>query len=401
MSTVIEPAAKVGPVDPEVKRTAYAIGTLFFVNGAVFSNWLPRIPEVRERLGVDNRGLGAALIGGGLGGLVGSFLVAVVLARFGSRRVVLVAASTLAVLLPVISVVPSAFALAALLTTLGFFDILNDMAMNSQGVTVQMQTPTSIMHRLHGAWSLGFLIGSGVGSLAAAAKVPVGVHLSVVAVLLLAGVASVRSRLIKHDPAPVSPSASASASSSSGRSRLLSPYVLAMAVMAVGVAWLEAVPLDWSAVAMRDLFSIDRLTGLGTFTFACAMFIGRLNGDRVLERVGVGRLLDGSLAVSLAGAAIVVVSPNVVVALLGFAVWGLGASVMFPQLYTMAGNLPGSAAGAGLGAMAVGQRLGFMAAPPIVGSIARQESLRWSFAAAACGALVIVLVTRRWVRTAA
>jgi len=62
---------------------------LFFVNGAIYGNWIPRLPEIKDRLGVSNAGLGVALIGGGIGGLIGSLAVGAIVARLGSRRVVL------------------------------------------------------------------------------------------------------------------------------------------------------------------------------------------------------------------------------------------------------------------------------------------------------------------------
>ena len=378
-------------------RIAFAIGALFFTNGAVFSNWLPRIPEVRERLEVDNSGLGTALVGGGLGGLIGSFLVAAVLARFGSRRLVLTAATTLALLLPLIAAVPTPFALAALLTALGLSDVFNDMAMNTQGVMAQARLPQSIMHRLHGMWSFGFLTGSGIGSLASAAKVPIWMHLVAVSAVLLSPIAFVRKRLIPTDAAD-EPTGEPM---SGGRTRRITPYMITMAIMAIGVAWIEIIPSEWSAVAMTDLFDAGRLAGAGTFTFACAMFVGRLNGDRVVERYGSTRMLDGSLVLVMIGAAIVIGAQHSVMLLAGLAVWGLGASVMFPQLYTMAGSQPGTAGAAALGAMGVGQRLGFMVGPFLAGQIAAASSLRWTFAATALGGFVVVMATRASTKTGA
>lgn len=369
--------------------TARAVGVLFFVNGAVFSNWLPRVPEVRDRLAIDNAGLGAALIGGGLGGLIGSFLVAKLLARLGSRRLVLVAAPLLALLLPLIAVVPSAFALAAVLTALGFLDVFNDMAMNAQGVIVQERLGRSIMQRLHGGWSLGFVVGAAIGSLAAAAHIDVGVHLSTVAVALLVTLFVVRGRLVRIDP---------QASQAEGASRRgVSRPMVAVGVMAVAIAWIEITPSEWSAVVARDVFHATRAAGAATVVFASAILAARLLGDRVVDRFGSARVFDGAVAVSVVGAAVVITAPTLVLALIGFAIWGFGVSVIFPQLYGMAARLPGTAAGAGLGAMAVGQRLGGLVGPLAVGTIAERSSLRWSFAVLVTAAMVLVLATRRTV----
>jgi predicted MFS family arabinose efflux permease len=371
-----------------------ATAGLFFVNGLVYSNWLPRIPEVRDRLGVSNGGLGVTLIGGGLGGLIGSFAVAKLLAKFGSRTTVLVAASLLALGLPLIAVVPNAFALACLLSLLGFIDVNNDVAMNAQGVSAQGRLGKSIMNRLHAFWSVGGVVGAGIGSLASAAKIGLGVHLSCVAVVQLLTIAAASTSLLRVDPAIEPLKAATQPDGTTRKARLISPTVIAMALMAIGIAWLEITPGDWSAVAMKDIFSAGKLIGFAPVVFAGMMLVGRLGGDHVLDRIGSDNLLGLALAIAAVGGVIVVVAPITAVALIGFGIWGLGVSVIFPQLYAMAATLPGTAAGAGLGAMALGQRFGFMIGSAAVGAIADWQTLRWSFAAAIIGAVTLTLLTR-------
>ena len=181
--------AETSTTDPTTKASGLAVAGLFFVNGLVFSNWIPRIPDVRDRLGMDNGGLGATLIGGGLGGIIGSVLVARFLRQFGSRRLVLMAATSLALLLPLVALAPSPIVLVAVLTSLGFCDVFNDMAMNTQGTIVQGRLSRSIMQRLHAAWSCGAACGAATGALASAYDVGVGIHLGLVAVLLLSVIA--------------------------------------------------------------------------------------------------------------------------------------------------------------------------------------------------------------------
>jgi hypothetical protein len=62
-------------------------------------------------------------------------------------------------------------------------------------------------------------------------------------------------------------------------------------------------------------------------------------------------------------------------ALVGFAFWGLGISVALPVLYKLAGSHPSFGEGSGLAALTVGTRLGFMAAPALIGVTATAWSL--------------------------
>ncbi len=387
------PGQKVSVKTSSNRGSVIAVAALFFVNGFMFSNWLPRIPEVRDRLGVGNGGLGTALIGGGIGGLVASTLASRVFGRFNSRPVVTTAALSLAALLPFISLVPSPLSLMALLSALGFLDVFNDLAMNTQGMIVQERLGRSIMHRLHAGWSLGFTTGALFGSLASAAKLPMELHLSLVAAVLIVTVLTARPRLTPQDPRP---DAERATGTNAPRTKfVISKVVVAMAIMAVGIGFLEVAPNDWSAVALRDLFHATRWQGIGAVVFASFMLLGRLGGDHVLERIGVRSLITTALGLSVAGAAVVVIARSMPVAVAGFALWGLGVSVMFPQLYTMAAKLPGTSAGAGLGAMAVGQRSGFLLTPVIVGQLSDWKGLRVAFTVIAAFAAMFVVTTRR------
>ncbi len=379
--------------EPRTRHSGMAVAVLFFVNGMTFSNWLPRIPEVRDRLGLGNAGLGATLLGGGLGGIVGSLLVARASERLGSKRLLVVAASALAIGLPLIGFAPSAIVLLLVLTALGMLDVFNDVAMNAQGVTVQDRIQRSIMNRLHAMWSLGFTAGAVLGSTASAAGIGVRVHLSVVGAMLLCTVLVVQRWLISVDPPhEVASKAEKRASGSSGR---FSIVVVAMTFAALAAAALEVTPNDWAAVMLRDVFDAGKVSGFGTVACAGAMLVGRLGGDHVLDRVGERRLLVGALSLVGAGSLITIVAPVTAVALVGLVVWGLGLSVVFPQLYATAARLPGTSAGAGLGSMLLGQRMGGMLTAVSVGALAEWRDLRVAFAVVSATALLILTLTIR------
>ena len=387
-----------GPAGPRNRYSGMAVAVLFFVNGATFSNWLPRVPEIRNRLELGNAGLGATLLGGGLGGIIGSLVVARAMDRFGSRRLLVIAAGTLSVGLPLIGFVPAAVVLLLLLTCLGMLDVFNDVAMNAQGVIVQDRLGRSIMNRLHAMWSLGFTAGALVGSAAASAGVGVRTHLTVVGAVLLVTVLVVQRWLIAIDP-PVSPVDAVAPddgqTSMPVESRRWSRVTITMAFAALAAAALEITPNDWAAVFMLDDFDFGRAAGFGTVACAGAMLVGRLFGDHVLDRVGERRLLIGAIVVSGVGAAITVVAPVGAVALVGLSIWGLGLSVVFPQLYATAARLPGTSAGSGLGSMLLGQRLGGMLTAVLVGGLAQWWDLRVAFALVAGVALVVLGLTVR------
>ena len=378
---------------PRLRHSGAAVAVLFFVNGATFSNWLPRIPEIRDQLGLGNAGLGATLLGGGLGGIIGALVVGKVIDRLGSRRLLTVVATALSAGMPLIAFAPHAVVLLVLLTTLGALDVCNDVAMNAQGVIVQQRLGRSIMNRLHAMWSLGFTGGAVVGSAASAAGASVRAQLVTVGVLLFVSVVVARRWLIPVDPPPNAESVSETGSAMP--SKRLSPVTVMMGLAALGAVALEVTPNEWSAELMRDEIDFGKDAGFGTMACAGAMLVGRLGGDHVLDRIGERRLFKWARILVGIGALITVAAPVGAVALVGLVVWGLGLSVVFPQLYATAARLPGVSAGAGLGSMLLGQRLGAMLAAVSVGALAEWENLRVAFGVVVGVAFAILSVTSR------
>lgn len=336
---------------------------LFFVNGVVVGSWLPRLPEIRGRLGLDLGTLGLTLALGGLGSLAGSAISGLVVDRYGSRRSGVVAALVVYLFLPFIAIVPTGALLAIVLAFMGCVDSLADVGMNAVGVRVEKSVGRSVMTRLHGLWSLGTLVGSGFSALAILIGLGLGAHLLVMSVLGV-GAALFASRLIEESAPRLR----------EGRS----PGRLAVGLTLAGglAVFVEGAPFDWSALFLIDFTgSGGALAGTGVIVFTAGMLAGRLAGDHVVDRLGAVRTLHAGIAVALAALFFVVGLQSAGLALVGFAVWGLGISVALPVLYKLAGSHPSFGEGSGLAALTVGTRLGFMAAPALIGVSATAWSL--------------------------
>ncbi|HYJ25822.1 MAG TPA: MFS transporter [Acidimicrobiia bacterium] len=336
---------------------------LFFVNGVVVGSWLPRLPELRDRLGIDLSALGLTLALGGLGSLIGSSLSGLVVGRFGARRTAVIAGAAVYVVLPLIAVAPVALVLALVLAIIGFIDAQADVGMNAVGVRVEEAVGRSVMTRLHGLWSLGTLIGSGFSALAVLAGIDLGIQLVIVSVIGL-GTALYAARLIP-ETAP-----RRREGERSGR--------LAVGLMLAGgfAVFIEGAPFDWSALFLVDVTGTgEALAGTGVIVFTGGMLIGRLAGDHVVDRFGAIPTLYSGIVVSVLACFFVVGLQTVVTSLIGFAVWGLGISVALPVLYKLAGSHRSFGEGSGLAALTVGTRLGFMVAPALIGVAATAWTL--------------------------
>jgi MFS family permease len=370
---------------------------LFFVNGASFSSWLPRVPEVRDRLDLSLGELGTVLLAVGLGGLVSSAVGGVVVDRLGSRRASVGASILLAGGLPLIGMAPSAVLLAGALLCLSAVDAVADIAMNVQAADVQRRLGRSIIQRFHAGWSIGTVTGAAAGTAAAALEVSLTVQLVATGAVLAALVLWARPALAT-DVEPPPPA-------QEGVRR--SGAVLLLAGLAVLLALVEGTPGDWAAVFADDVHDASEgIAGLGYVAVAAGMVVGRLAGDRAADHFGGPKLFRLALTVAGVGAFVVVTSPHVAVVIVGFAVTGCGISVLFPALYLQAATTPGVPAGLGLGVMASGARCGFLVSPVTVGAISEATTLRVGISVviggAALGALLLGRVAGRMsLRTAA
>ena len=147
-------------------RARVAVATVFFVNGAVLASWVPHIPAVQMKLGLNSAVLGFALLGMAAGALMGIPLAGWWIPRVGSRRVVRVSAAVFfaALCLPILA--PNLALLIAALVLPGASNGAMDVSMNAQAVIVEQRVGRPIMSSFHGMWSVGGLAGAGACALA-------------------------------------------------------------------------------------------------------------------------------------------------------------------------------------------------------------------------------------------
>ncbi|MBJ7451787.1 MAG: MFS transporter, partial [Blastococcus sp.] len=121
----------------ELRRARVAVATCFALNAIFYANLVPRLPEVRDGLGLSNGVLGLALAGLPLGALVLGPAAAVLVRRYGSGPVAAYGSVVLAVGVAAVALAPNWLALAAVLLVVGGMDAIVDVAQNAHGLRVQ------------------------------------------------------------------------------------------------------------------------------------------------------------------------------------------------------------------------------------------------------------------------
>ena len=368
------PLSPTVPMD-RARAARVAVSVLFFANGAMSSSVLPRLPAIRDALDLSKGELGTALAAMAVGGLLAGGLVGILIARFGSGRVAIVAGVLATAVLAVVGLAFSWATLALAYLVLGMFDATLDAAMNSHGIGIQRVYRRSILQGFHGMWSVGGVVGSFVGALAAAAGVPVPVHLLVVAIVLAVAILIAGRSLLPAvvADAPHGDLAEAEPVHLRALPRLLR-VLLPIAMLGILCVVLQSSAASWSAVFLTDVLHAPAGVAAAAFTvYMAAMVLGRLTNDAWVNRFGstaivrVGAVLGALGLVAVIGSAPLVLTP---LAFVGFALVGLGSSPMFPVMIGAAGSRPGIPAGHGVALVSWLVRIGLIAAPAVIGGAA-------------------------------
>ena len=345
------------------------------MNGVVIASFVPRLPEIRTRIGIDVDQLGLLLTFGVVGGFAASALCGGLIDRFGTKATMTAASVGVIVTLPLLGLASSPLGFLTALAALQFFDVLIDVPMNLQGSWLSGRRKVPVINRLHGVWSVGTVTG-GIGATIAASRVSLEVHLLTVSMMLLAALAFIVPRLPTDDGAADEPTAERPPEGADQRLQhdggLPSKWLVLVTFGALGALAIvsELVPGDWGTIRLVDDLDVDTGTaGLAFVAFTLGMVAGRFGGDTASSKLGRGRLSRLAVIVGTAGLSIaaLAVSPPLVIG--GFFVAGLGTAVIFPGLYDVAARAPGRP-GDVLGAMTAGIRVGLLVVPVTVGLLA-------------------------------
>ncbi len=382
------------------RRALASVAVQFFVNGMLFASFVPRLPEIRDRIDIDSDELGVLLSIGALAGLLGSVVVGRLVERFGTRRLLVVAGILLCASLALIGIATVPAVLVFGLAALSIFDVLVDSAMNLQGSWISGRRHAPVMNRLHGLWSLGTVVGGVAASQLAGLGVSLRAHLIAVAVLMLFAVLAVGSGLLRTDEhvgADESPPSAPGGATAGSLRRWLRGPLLALGIVGACSIAMEMTSSDWAAFRLSDDFDASPgVAGLAFVAFTVGMTLGRFGGDSAIYRLGHQRVADTGIAMTIVGLATASFAPIQWLVLVGYVVAGLGVATQFPKLYDDAARYPGRP-GAGLGALTGGSRIALLVTPLLVGALA---SSRLSVGAATAAvtlpaAAVFVLISRR------
>ena len=368
---------------PRPGRARLAVAIIFCLNGLALANWIARIPDVKQQLGLSDQRLGLVLLCVAAGALVAQPTVGWLIGRVGSRRMttVMLIGFCLSVILP--GLASDMLSLMGVLFVFGACNGGLDVAMNAQAALVEQRYARPIMSSFHGLWSIGGLVGASIGGLIATQGVSVRAHLFGVAIIAVT-VAVLAARWLVVDD---------SVRHAAGPNFALPPRALVvLGLIAFGVLFCEGAIADWSAVYLREgLRSTPAVAATGFAVFSLLMAAGRLTGDALALRFGPAWVVRGGGALVALGIGVALVSDVPIIAIAGFGMIGAGLACSFPLILSAAARTPGVAANTAIAAMATTGYTGFLVGPPLIGTVAEAVTLRGALGLLALVGLLVAV----------
>lgn len=275
----------------DLTRLRTALTVFFALDGFIFAGWVVRIPAIKQQTGASASTLGLALLGVSAGAVVTMMFIGRLCRRYGSHPVTVICGILLSLSVALPPLAHSAPALGAGLLVFGAAYGGINVAFNSAAVDLVRALQRPIMPSFHAAFSLGGMIGAGLGGLIAGSLSPTRhlLGLTVIGLLVTALTGRVLLRIQPPEPPESSPADESAPRRLDTRTRGL---VVTFGLIALCTAYGEGALADWSALHLeQDLHATPGAAAVGYSSFALAMTVGRLTGTRLLERLGRTRTL--------------------------------------------------------------------------------------------------------------
>lgn len=359
-----------------------AVNIFFLINGLIIATLASRFVQIQEIYILSNKQLGFLLLAMSIGAFIGMPITGWLIHRFGSKRITTIAGLCMPIGLLILPWSPVWSLLFIPFFMVGASNGIMDVAMNAQAVEVEKLWKRSIMTFFHALFSVGMMIGAGIGSICISSGIHPRLHFMSVAIFSFIILALTSSYLLKEE------------AQEQEEDNVLFAWptgaLIALGIIAFCCMMGEGAMADWSAIYMEKIVEAEKsLQVAGLFAFSALMALARFMGDGGRDKYGDKRMMMIGAFTSLLGIAMILTVLHPYVVILGFGLVGLGLANVVPIVYSLAGNYPGVQPGVGIAAATTIGYTGFMAGPPLIGFLADAFDLR--FALGCLGALFVVM----------
>ena len=346
----------------------------FGLGGITVATWGPRLPAVKAELGIGIATIGLLLAGVTVGAIAGLLASTPILHWLGSRDgvtasllVVAAAMTVIGVAITLRSVPLVSFAFVIIGFGIGALDVL----INVEGSAIERAACRTLMPLMHGAWSVGAAVGSGIGAACAALGLAPSVQFIGEAVIIGA---------VAFVVAPAIPTGDRTQEAPSNGTRLANVRqwlrgwtdwrLLLIGVVLLGVELGEGSANNWLTLAVHNDHGQSAAVAALFFTaFATGMAFARIFGGPVVDRLGRVHTIRYTTALGVLGVVLFILGHNSWTVLIGVLLWAVGVSMGFPLGMSAAAE-SGPDPAAHVSVVASIGYLASLAGPPAIGLLA-------------------------------
>ena len=360
-----------------LRRRTGALFIFFFLPGLLMASWATRTPSIRDVLAVSTAGMGIVLFGLSVGSMSGILCSGWLVKRLGTHTVIrngmaLGVTGMLLMALALWAASPLLFSCG--LAVLGAGMGSAEVALNVEGALVEQLQNKTILPMMHGFFSLGTLIGAGIGLSLTALNFRADLHLTFATLITIPAVFYAL-RAIPHGVGKEAKEAK------TGRVAGRRPFwkdgqLLLIGLIVLAMAFAEGSANDWLPLLMVDGHGFSPTSGSLIYAgFTLGMTLGRFGGGWFIDRYSRVNVVRASAALGALGIGLIIFVDNPLIASVSVLLWGLGASLGFPLTISAASDT-GPDAPVRVSVVATAGYVAFLVGPPLLGFLGEHYGLR-------------------------
>lgn len=351
----------------------HRIFAAFFVYSLALGGIFPRLDDIQSALGINKAVLGQTLIGTAVGTQIALMFFGPLIEKLGYRKILLTAIPALALVMALVSFAPEPGIVFATLLIAGLAIGSIEIVVNVEADRTEALLSKRLMNRAHAFWSFGFFAAGMVGAGMKQFGVSPQLHLMLMVVVITIGTVLALGR---YEPAPVRNS------DEGAKPKFIRPSfaILTMVAFTLSAMLLEGAGAEWSVIYMRSIF--DAPPFINAFAFAIGAFaqaVVRFYADGIIDRLGPLKVARTLILLLGLGATLVSFAPSPFIAILGFALMGVGTSAVFPLAMSAAAQRTDRPAAVNVAALAQLSFITFLVAPPFLGFVAEHFGDRYVY----------------------
>jgi len=351
----------------------FAVVWVFCSLNIMIGTWVLYIPQVKEKLKLDDSQIGIALFCLALGLLSIISFLPWITKKIGLGRCTFFGICIFSIMFIFPVMMTSFLSLCISLFVVGMFSGFTDIAMNTLVSEIEKRDNVNIMSSAHGFFSLGGAIGAVIGMiLMPVIKTPFIHSLIMAGLVIIVNVFLFKSYYFIKET-------HVEKTRKKDSFKLYTPLII-LALLAFIVMGNEGAIEQWSSIYLKDVVKVSsqNLFGLGFTIFSITMTIGRFLGDGISDKIGSVKVIISGCVFATIGY-ILVLSNILLLTVAGFGIIGLGFSVIVPELVRLAGKTKSVSASKSIAFVTGSGFAGFLIGPIIMGYISDAFSLKTSF----------------------